>query len=503
MECAGFALARRAARLCGGRGEILLILGPGNNGGDGWVAARHLHLWGQPVSVHCATPPATSGGAAAENRARAQRVGVREHGAGAWPRASVVVDCLLGTGVNRAPTGALAAAIAEINGRRDAVRILAADLPSGVDADRGVVWGEAVRAHETLTFGLPKLGMVLPPGREHCGEVSVARIGIADHHPERDPDARLLTAHGAAALLPARDAEGHKGSFGHVLVVAGSPGMSGAAVLAANAALRAGAGRITIACPEAVEAVIAARCTEATTAGLPAAAGGGLGSAALPALRTLAEARDVVVLGPGIGRDPEAQSLVAAFALELNRPMVLDADALYALPERVTAERRAPTLLTPHPGEAGALLGRSAADVNADRPGAAREIARRFGSVAILKGAGTAIAAPDGELWVNPTGGPILASGGTGDVLAGLLGGLLAQRCPPVPAAVLGAYLHGRAGDRIAQRRSAVGLKASELADDLPAAIAELGLAARSSEHLVSGAGVADTAGDVDVLPFP
>ncbi|NNL85428.1 MAG: NAD(P)H-hydrate dehydratase, partial [Myxococcales bacterium] len=398
---------------------------------------------------------------------------------------------------------ALATAIAEINGRRDDARILAADLPSGVDADRGVVWGEAVWAHETLTFGLPKLGMALPPGREHCGEVSVARIGIADDHPERDPDARLLTRRGAAALLPARDAEGHKGSFGHVLVVAGSPGMSGAAVLAANAALRAGAGRITIACPEAVEAVIAARCTEATTAGLPAASGGGLGSGSLTALRTLAEVRDVVVLGPGIGRDPETQSLVADFASELNRPLVLDADALYALRERTTVERAAPTLLTPHPGEAGALLDRSVADVNGDRPGAAREIARRFGAVAVLKGAGTAIAAPDGELWVNPTGGPVLATGGTGDVLAGLLGGLLAQRCAPVPAALLGAYLHGWAGDRIARRRSGVGLKASELADDLPAAIAELERADWASEQLVSRAGVADTAGDVDVLPFP
>jgi NAD(P)H-hydrate epimerase len=333
-----------------------------------------------------------------------------------------------------------------------------------------------VRADLTVTIQAPKLGLVLEPGRSMAGRVRVARIGIAESAPGVDPDAVLWTRAGAGARLPARPSSGHKGSFGHVLVVAGSEGKSGAAVLAAAGAARGGAGLVTIACPAGLNDILEIKCTEAMTAPVADTSERALATGAAGALLELAGKRDAVVLGPGIGRSADTMKLVIGLVPRLRRPLVLDADGLFAfagVPERLAA-RRAATILTPHPGEAAALLGSTPAVVNADRVGAARSLAERSGAVVLLKGAASVAAAPDGRTIVNPTGGPALGSGGTGDVLAGLAAALLAQGMPPLDAAALAAFVHGAAADRMAAGGASSGLLAGDLAGELPPEFAAL-----------------------------
>jgi NAD(P)H-hydrate epimerase len=391
--------------------------------------------------------------------------------------AAVVVDALFGTGLDRAVTGAAASAIRRMRAARPATRIVAVDLPSGLDADTGQAHGVAVAADVTVTIGLPKLGLLLEPGRSLAGRVLVARVGIADAAPRIAIDGACWTAVAAARALPERAPSGHKGVFGHVLVVAGSRGKSGAAALAATAAARTGAGLVTIACPASINEVLEGKCTEAMTAPVADTPGGGLAHAALAALLELARERDVVALGPGLGREAETQKLASEFALRCAPPLVLDADGLFPFAGGglgALKARRAATMLTPHPGEAGRLLGVSAATVNRDRVGAARRLAAEAGSVVILKGAGSVVADASGRVAINATGGPALASGGTGDVLTGVAAALVAQGLDAFDAATLAAWLHGRAGDRLAERIGTSGVLAGEVADELPALCRDL-----------------------------
>ena len=477
MEAAGRAVAEAALALLPPGGEVLAVCGPGNNGGDGLVAARHLHLAGVPVRAALVSEGAALRGDAAASWKRAQRVGVPLEGP-RWraPAHGVIVDALFGTGLARPLERAMAAQVRRIEAARaesgGALRVLAVDVPSGLCADTGAVLGVAVRADATLAIALPKLGLCLEPGRSLAGRIRVARIGIADAAPGVVPDASLWTRAAAAARLPERPADGHKGSFGHALVVAGSEGKTGAAALAAEAAARVGAGLVTIACPAGVNDILEVKCTEAMTAPVADTTERALAAGAEEALVELAAARDAVGLGPGIGRGAETLKLVRALAPRLAQPLALDADALFAFRGDAAAlrARRAPTVLTPHPGEAGLLLGASAAAVNRDRIGAARRLAAASGALVVLKGAASVIASPDGACVVTPTGGPALASGGTGDVLLGMVVGLLAQGQDAATAAALAAFWHGFAGDRIAARTGPAGLLASELARELPAA---------------------------------
>jgi NAD(P)H-hydrate epimerase len=472
MESAGRAVVEAVLALR--PREVLVLCGAGQNGGDGLVAARHLHALGVPVRAALFGEPA--GDAAAQlGRARAFGVPIAEGGALDLPgEGGVIVDALFGTGLARPIEGALAELIRRIAAAGRAV--VAVDLPSGIDADTGQVLGVAVRADVTVTFGLPKPGLALEPGRSHAGRVSVARIGIADTAPGVAPDAELWTSAAAAARLPARPREGHKGSFGHVLVVAGSEGKTGAAALAARGALRGGAGLVTIACPAGLNDILEQKCTEAMTAPVPDTPARGFAGAAEDAILALAAERDVVALGPGIGRAPETAALVRALCKRLERPLVLDADGLFAFaaaPAELRA-RRAPTVLTPHPGEAARLLGCMNAEIARDRLGAVRRLCAETGCAVLLKGAPTVVARPGAPPLVNPTGGPALASGGTGDVLTGLIAALVAQGLDAAQAAGVGAFLHGLAGDRIAAARGDSGLVAEELADALPEAAQRL-----------------------------
>jgi len=485
MESAGRAVVERVLALLEGSTQadrpVAIVCGRGNNGGDGFVVGRQLALLGQPVAVSVLGGASGLSGDAGKNleRLRVLGVEVRPHPEeGEAP--SLVVDALFGTGLTRTLEGEAKAHVAWIDARaREGVPVVAVDLPSGLDSETGQVLGAAARCTETVTIGLPKLGLCLEPGRSRAGEIYVARIGIRDAAPDCVPRAQVWSREAASTRLPPREAAGHKGSFGHVLVIAGSRGKTGAAHLSALGAARAGAGLVTIACPAGVNEILEVKTTEAMTAPVPDTEDQSLAAASASHLLALCAQRDVVALGPGIGTHEETVSLVHELAKRVELPLILDADGLNAFARHgdalsILEARREATILTPHPGEAARLLDSSAGEINADRVAAARALAERAGSVVVLKGAGTVIAEPAGRVALNPTGGPALAAGGTGDVLTGIVAGLLAQGLNAFDAATLGAYLHGLAADVSSERRGASGLLAHEIADELPALCASM-----------------------------
>jgi len=498
MENAGRAVARELLRERTDRVPVSIVCGRGNNAGDGLVAARHLHEWGVEVCVILLGEADQLSAAAAVNLERACRAGVpladRER---QLPGRGIVVDAIFGTGLSRAVEGVEADWIRRINAcraqSRGRVQVVAVDLPSGLCADTGALLGACVEADLSVTFGLPKLGLTLEPGRSAAGRIRVARIGIGDPPADRLPRAELWTAAYAGSQLPARPAAGHKGSFGHALIVAGSEGKTGAAALAAEGAARAGAGLVTIACPAGLNDILEIKCTEAMTAPVADTPGRAFAASASEAILALAATRDALGLGPGIGCLEETQALVVSLAKRLEIPLVIDADGLapFAREPGGLREREAPTVLTPHPGEAARLLGIETAQINRDRPAAARELAKRFGSVVALKGAATVIAEPSGRIAINPTGGPALATGGTGDVLLGMVTGFIAQGLDAYAATTLAVFLHGAAADRLARRAGSSGHLAGEIAREIPAATAQLRAAATAASRGEFRVGVA------------
>jgi len=503
MESAGRAVVEHlidcfASRVAAGA-RVEIVCGSGHNGGDGLVVARHLHQLGWPVRAHLVADRARLGALVRAQLARAEAVGAPvldvADGRIELAASAVVVDALFGTGLARPLEGAMEECVERMNAlRRAGGALLAVDLPSGIHADTGAVLGVAAMADETVTISLPKSGLALPPGREHAGHVVVARVGIADvlptdgEAPQRA--AGVVTRAGIAHLLPSRPPSGHKGAFGHVLVVAGSEGKTGAAALTARAATRSGAGLVTIACPAGLNDVLEVKCTEAMTAPVGAEGARGWTLAALDRVLELAAERDVVALGPGLGTGDEPRRLVHALCERVEAPMVIDADGLNAIGRELGAlkGRRAATVLTPHPGEAARLLGCSAREVNADRIAAATELAAGSECVVLLKGAGSVVADATGRVRVNPTGNPALGSGGTGDVLTGVVGALLAQGLEAFDAATAAAWLHGAAADGWAEIHGEAGLAAEDLADAIPSTAerlrrcAAVGAAARASD---------------------
>jgi len=465
------------------------VCGRGNNGGDGLVVARHLRRARVPVEVWLAARPEELSGDAAAMLARWRRMrgtihdlasaaglASLERGCG---KAAAIVDALFGTGLNAPVRGLAADAIAAMNGC--GAPVFAIDIASGLSADTGTPLGAAVRATLTATFAFPKVGQLVYPGFEHTGLLAVVDIGIpAEAIAAVDPRVSLLEQQEVGRLLAQRPRDAHKGNFGHVLVVAGSRGKTGAALLASGGAARAGAGLVTLAVPASLQPVLEAQVRETMTTVLPDT---GRGAAALADGRTvdaLLADRAAVVCGPGIGTAPETRAMVAHLVRRCAAPLVLDADGLNAVAgTSVLRERSGPTVVTPHPGEMGRLLGTDSARVQADRLGAARALARSDGVVVVLKGARTIIASPDGGAAISPTGNPGMATGGTGDVLAGIVGGLLAQGLTPFDAATLAVFAHGAAGDAIAARQGEVGLLAGDLLAELPSTLARLQSSAR------------------------
>lgn len=422
--------------------HVCVLAGPGNNGGDGlWLAALAQQA-GRTLSV-CELP-ARRGAAAVQARQLALDAGVPLHAApGVLPAADLYVDALFGIGLNRAPEGLAAQWIEALNAQPTPV--LALDLPSGLLADSGAAPGVVVRADATLSFVAWKRGLFTGRARALCGELSLATLGI-DVAAAPVPDAWQLRP----APLPRRARDAHKGCHGHVLVVGGDAGFAGAARLAGEAALRSGAGLVSVATRAAHAAAIAAQRPELMVHGVEAD----------PAFDALAARASVLAVGPGLGRSEWAQTLWAR-ALQTDKPLLLDADALNLL----AAQPRvlpAGAVITPHPGEAARLLACEVAAIERDRFAAARVLAERYGAVVVLKGAGTLVAAPDARVEVCTEGNPGMASGGMGDVLSGVIAALLAQGLSAQDAARLGVALHARAGD-IAARAGERGLLASDL----------------------------------------
>jgi hydroxyethylthiazole kinase-like uncharacterized protein yjeF len=467
MERAGRALAEHAQRLSGLEGRFAVLCGPGNNGGDGLVAARHLALAGRQVLVVLLAKPEALKG---ESRANLEALTAMGGSAGGRladfaPRpGDVAIDALLGTGLNRAPEGALADAIHTLwKWRALGVRVLSADLPSGLSSDTGVAFRPAVQADETVAFGALKVGEALEPGASLAGEVHLADLGMS---PE-DAPVTLLEEEDARGWLPQRRADSNKGTYGHLLLVAGSRGKSGAAALAGLAALRSGVGLCTVATPEDALSDVLGHAPELMGFGLEEDKP--LGPLHLEALLEAAEAKDALVLGPGIARGKKTAQLLARLLERFPGPAVLDADGLNAVAGHLEVLRAAqgPLVLTPHPGEMARLCGLTVAEIQSNRVAVARDFARAHHVVLVLKGARTVVASPDGRARVNPTGNPGMATGGTGDVLSGVCGALLAQGLAPVDAASTAVYAHGLAGDLEQEWRGDLGLIASDLLSGL------------------------------------
>jgi NAD(P)H-hydrate epimerase len=480
MENAGAGAARLIARdFAPIRGKRVVVLaGRGNNGGDGFVVARHLRARGARVETFLIGRRAEVRGDAAEALGR-WRGAVREITAAdpldplarALAGAHVVVDALLGTGLTGAAQPPIARAIDAINAGGRPVAAL--DLPSGLSADAGALLGPTVSATRTYTFAGLKRSLLLHPAAAHAGQVAVVDIGIPPAETVRGITTFLLEPDDVARHVPARAPDAHKGRQGHLLVLAGSRGKTGAAGLAGRAALRAGVGLCTVATPASQQPIVATLALEYMTEPLAETADGCVAGAARERIGELAAGRDAIALGPGLGVNAETLALARALARDDPRPMVIDADGLNALAGHtaVLTSARGPRALTPHPGEMARLAGLTAADVQADRIETARAFAAAHGVALALKGAGTVIAAPDGRVFVNPTGNPGMASGGTGDVLTGLVGALLARGLGPVAALQAGCYLHGLAGDLAAAALGEDGLVASDLIERIPAAI--------------------------------
>jgi NAD(P)H-hydrate epimerase len=470
MENAGSALAEAALELCAPAARFLVVAGPGNNGGDGYVAARKLHAAGRQVDVWRVADAARLKGDAARNHAALEQTGVPIHSnAATLPLrpGDVVIDAVFGTGLTRAPDGDAADAIRNMmRWHGEGVRVLAVDLPSGLSSDTGRAFEPCVVADVTVTFGAEKLGLALEPGATLAGHIAVADIGLA----ELRPSTWLLEPSDGPRFLPVRRSDTNKGTYGHLLVVAGSRGKSGAAALAGLAALRSGVGLCTVATPADALSDVQGHAPELMGVALPAAAV--LGPTHLDALLAAAEGKDALVIGPGIPRGADTHLLLAELLARLDVPVLLDADGLNALaghPEGLQRSR-APVVLTPHPGEMARLSGKSVAEVQADRIGTSRGLARALRAVVVLKGARTVVAEPGGEIRVNPTGNPGMATGGTGDVLSGMVGAFLAQGLAPVDAASVGVLAHGLAGDAAVRHWGRLGL----IASDLTAALGEV-----------------------------
>ena len=482
MENAGLAVAQEIWMQLGSLEDrrIAVLVGPGNNGGDGLVAARHLHEWGAQVRVYALKERDDSqwnqtlelgvpcGTVAEDDNFEALE--------GLLAGAEAIVDALLGTGSSRPIEGDLAGImerLAAVRSKTVKPKLVAVDLPTGLDADSGRLDRLAVGADETVTFHAPKVGLYMQPGASAAGSVQQVEIGIPPGLDE-DLQTEVLERRAAKALLPARPSDAHKGTFGRVLVIAGSSRYPGAAVLAARGAYRAGAGLVTIAAPESIALHLFSAVPEATLLPLPEHDPGVIsGFAAWEMVRDELSSVDAVVLGCGFGQHDHSgvfvRNLLISEEVAAVNGVVVDADGLNLLAADMSVLKSAvaPVVLTPHPGEMGRLTGLSNDEVQQQRLTLARDCAAEWNCHVVLKGANTVVATPDNRARVSEVAQPALATAGTGDVLSGAIGALLAQGLAPFEAATLGVYLHGDAGNRAARVRGTIGVMAGDVADQL------------------------------------
>ncbi|MDA8100569.1 MAG: NAD(P)H-hydrate dehydratase [Nitrospiraceae bacterium] len=462
--------------------KVGILCGKGNNGGDGLALARRLRIRGVPVRVALLAPFAALQGEAKVHLSILRKTDVEivqrakeDDIADIIGWSDIVVDALLGVGLSSPLTGLYALAVELMNAAgRPVVSI---DIPTGIHADTGAVLGSAVRADLTVTMVLPKRGLALYPGSGYAGHVRVADIGIPHEAVDRESISVSLLDHGSIwGVLPERERQGHKGDYGHLLVVAGSLGKAGAAVMAARAALRTGAGLVTVAAPSGIVPVVQQQVFEAMCFPAAESIDGTLGSGAEVELLKEAGRMSALAVGPGLSTHYETMQVVRSLVQNAGVPMVVDADGLNALAGATAILKRVktPLVLTPHPGEMARLLDLTTAEVQQDRIGTAQSFAKTYGVTLVLKGAGTIVATPGGETFVNTTGNPGMATGGTGDALTGMIGSLLAQGYGPSWAACLAVYLHGKAGDLAAEEKGEAGMIAGDLIEKIPEAVKSL-----------------------------
>ena len=459
--------------------RAVIIAGKGNNGGDGYVIARLLTEQGWEVDVFVLADRQQITGDAALNLERLNPEKIcfatdklPETFNDVLDGANVIIDAMLGTGLNSEISGLINDAVKAVNisGRP----VVAVDIPSGLHATTGRIMGDAVRADLTVTFACAKLGHILLPGAEYVGRLVVADIGIPQELIKDTPGYEYLNAAAIQPLLHRRRRQAHKGHFGHCLIIAGSTGKTGAAALAANSAVRTGSGLVTLGVPAMLNQILEIKTTEAMTVPLPDAGYGYHGEIAFPEIERIMQNKDALAIGPGVGTNPPTKELVLKLMEKATMPLVIDADGLNIIAEDIHVLKRMKSkkvVLTPHPGEMARLMGTTVSELEATRIPAAQEFARQYGVYLILKGARTVIAAPSGEIAVNGSGNPGMASGGMGDVLTGIVISLLGQNYNPWDACRIAVFLHGFSADLVAAEKGEIGMNATDVQEKLPYAI--------------------------------
>lgn len=462
--------------------NISIFCGKGNNGGDGLVVARHLQNNGVKPSVYLFGEEESITGDSAINLNVWKEMGgvvhpvlsesdLKQHNISII-HSTLLVDALLGTGLKKDVKGVYSDAISLLNHAN--IPVVSVDSPSGLDCSTGKVLGKAVKADITVTFGLPKIGLMIHPGVEHTGKLVTTDIGIPSSIIETiDSPYTLLDDRHIGKSLVKRNPEFHKGDGGHLFILAGSQGKTGAASLASMAALRVGAGLVTLGIPDSLNPIMEEKLTEVMTCPLTETKEKTVSLEALGEIKEALKGKSVLAIGPGISTHPEVKKLVLKLIEEIDMPMILDADALNCVAgnTKIFNNRKSPVILTPHPGEMARLTETSSSHVQEERLEIAGNFSVKHSVTLVLKGSRTLIADPKGHIYINPTGNPGMASAGTGDVLTGVIGGLLCQGYSPLDSATIGVYLHGLAGDRVAEKNGMVGLIASDLLEELPGVI--------------------------------
>jgi NAD(P)H-hydrate epimerase len=486
MERAGLGVAQEVKKLLSSvKGcHILVLIGPGNNGGDGLVCARYLADEGGKIYLYLISERKDINFKLCQDKGIPflEMMKDEELSGLRWLLFSsdVVVDAVLGTGKARPLGGRLREVMQEVGKakeERPSVHILALDLPSGLDADTGRVDDACPYADLTVTLGFPKVGLFLSPGAERAGRIVVTDIGIPSYLTSH-LDTEIITSKWVRKFLPRRPYAASKGTFGRVLTVSGSSNYIGAAYLCCEAALRVGAGMVTLACPQTIKSILASKLTEVTYLSLPEPEPGVISPRAVDTILEDLSRFDVLILGPGLGKEGEVRNFVTRllFSLPSGLPLVVDADGLNILSqtecwwEKLTAN----AILTPHPGEMGRLCRKEVSDIQSHRLEVAREFAAHWGKTVVLKGAYTVVSEPQGKTYVLNLANPGLSSAGTGDVLSGAIGGLLAQNLSPFYASCLGVYAHGGASEKVREREGNMGMIASDLLPCLPLVLEEL-----------------------------
>ncbi|WP_408955557.1 NAD(P)H-hydrate dehydratase [Natroniella sp. ANB-PHB2] len=486
MERAGMKVAAEATNLLGQvvKSEVIILAGCGNNGGDGFVVSRLLAGEGIKVKTILLGQRDKVGGDAKVNldildslnlsvieiKAEEELTSLKED----LEQADLIVDSLLGTGITGELRGLYPDLIQLIN--QLITPVLAVDIPSGVEAGTAKVRSVAVKAKRTVTFGLPKIGTILYPGREYVGDLKVVDIGLPKQViVEQELTTELITAEFVKQNLAVRKQNTHKGNYGRLLVVAGSQGMTGAAMLTAQASLKVGAGLVTVGAPSSLNPILESRLVEAMTYPLAETEQAILALKAEQQIEELLSDKDLLAIGPGLGQGEQLTTLIHNLLKSVDIPLVIDADGLNAIQDlELLAKREALTILTPHPGELARMLDLTVGQIEEDRIGLARKLARQYQVLLVLKGAQTVVATPTGQVYVNLTGNAGLATGGSGDFLTGMIAGLAVQGLEEVTATIIAVYLHGLAADLAKDKLTEYSLVPTDLLDYLPEAIKKI-----------------------------